>query len=57
MTIEEADFKLIPCSESSSRYDLELLYIVNKGKNNDKSISGCHGSEDAGRHNECRQGT
>ena len=37
MTIEEADFKLIPCSESSSHYDLELLYIVNKGKNNERT--------------------
>ena len=37
MTIEVADFKLIPCSESSSRYDLELLYIVNKGKNNERT--------------------
>ena len=37
MTIEEADFELIPCSESSSRYDLELLYIVNKGKNNERT--------------------
>ena len=37
MTIEEADFKLIPCSESSSLYDLELLYIVNKGKNNERT--------------------
>ena len=30
---------------------------INKRKNNDKSISGCHGSKDSGRHNECRQGT
>ena len=37
MTIEEADFKLIPCSESSSRYDLEVLYIVNKGKSNERT--------------------
>jgi len=37
MTIEEADFRLTPCSEASSQFDLELLYVVNKGKNNERT--------------------
>ena len=37
MVIEEHDFKLIPCNESSSLFDLELLYIVNKGKSNERT--------------------
>lgn len=37
MTIEEADFKLTPCSEASSHFDLELLYVVNKGKDNERT--------------------
>lgn len=37
MTIEEADFRLTPCSEASSQFDLELLYVVNKGKDNERT--------------------
>lgn len=37
MTIEEADFRLTPCTEASSHFDLELLYVVNKGKNNERA--------------------
>lgn len=37
MIIEESDFKLIPVSESSSLFDLELLYTVNKGKSNERT--------------------
>lgn len=37
MTIEEADFRLTPCTEASSHFDLELLYVVNKGKNNERT--------------------
>lgn len=37
MTIEESDFRLTPCSEASSRFDLELLYVVNKGKSNERT--------------------
>ena len=37
MTIEESDFKLTPCSETSYLFDLELLYTVNKGKNNERT--------------------
>lgn len=37
MTIEEADFRLTPCSETSSQFDLELLYVVNKGKDNERT--------------------
>lgn len=33
MVIEEKDFRLIPLSESSLRFDLELLYTINpKGR-------------------------
>lgn len=33
MVIEEKDFRLIPISESSPKFDLELLYTINpKGK-------------------------
>ena len=33
MVIEEKDFRLIPLSEASLRFDLELLYTINpKGK-------------------------
>nr|DAT77799.1 MAG TPA: hypothetical protein [Caudoviricetes sp.] len=33
MVIEEKDFRLIPTSDSSTRFDLELLYTVRpKGK-------------------------
>lgn len=37
MTIEEADFRLTPCSEASPHFDLELLYVVNKGKDNERT--------------------
>lgn len=37
MTIKESDFKLTPCNEASTRFDLELLYVVNKGKNNERT--------------------
>ena len=34
--IEEKDFRLIPVSETSELFDLEVLYIVNKGKENER---------------------
>lgn len=37
MIIEETDFKLTPCNESSFLFDLELPYIVNKGKSNERT--------------------
>lgn len=37
MIIEEADFRLIPASETGNKFDLEFLYIVNKGKENERS--------------------
>lgn len=37
MTIEESDFRLTPCNDASSFFDLELLYIVNKGKDNERT--------------------
>lgn len=37
MVIEEHDFRLTPCNESSSVFDLELLYTVNKGKDNERT--------------------
>lgn len=37
MTIEESDFRLTPCSEASSFFDLELPYVVNKGKDNQRT--------------------
>jgi hypothetical protein len=36
MIIEEKDFRLIPINECSDKFNLELLYIVNKGKSNEK---------------------
>ena len=36
MLIEEKDFKLIPVSETSELFDLEVLYTVNKGKENER---------------------
>ena len=36
MIIQEDDFKLTSVSDSSPLFDLELLKIVNKGKNNEK---------------------
>lgn len=37
MTIEEKDFRLIPCNEAACQFDLELLYVVNKGKSNERT--------------------
>lgn len=37
MVIEEEDFRLIPCNESSMLFDIELLYTVNKGKSNERT--------------------
>lgn len=37
MVVEESDFRLIPCNENSSLFDLELIYVVNKGKSNERS--------------------
>lgn len=37
MVIEEKDFRLFPIKECGSRFDLELLYIINKGKENERS--------------------
>lgn len=37
MLIEEHDFRLTPVTESSSKYDIELLYTVNKGKANERT--------------------
>ena len=36
MIIEEKDFRLIPVSETSELFDLEVLYTVNKGKDNER---------------------
>lgn len=36
MTIEEQDFRLIPCGGVSPNFDLEILYVVNKGKENER---------------------
>lgn len=37
MIIEEVDFKLEPCNESMTFFDLELPYVVNKGKTNERT--------------------
>lgn len=37
MVIEENDFKIIPIDDSSKLFDLELLYTVNKGKQNERT--------------------
>ena len=37
MEIIEDDFKLIPISENDPSFDLELLYVVNKGKSNERT--------------------
>ena len=37
MIIEEQDFRLTPCNETSTSFDLELLYVVNKGKDNERT--------------------
>lgn len=36
MIISEEDFVLTPVSDDSDLYDLDLLYIVNKGKSNER---------------------
>lgn len=36
MEIVEKDFKLTPISEDHPSFDLELLYVVNKGKSNER---------------------
>lgn len=36
MEIVESDFKLKPVSDISPHFDLELLYIINKGKTNER---------------------
>lgn len=36
MVIEEKDFRLVPVSETSELFDLEILYTVNKGKENER---------------------
>lgn len=37
MIIEEPDFRLTPVSDSSELFDLEFLYTVNKGKENERT--------------------
>ena len=37
MIIEESDFRLIPVKESGLLFDLELLKVVNKGKENERT--------------------
>lgn len=36
MILEESDFRLEQVSDTSDRFDLELLHTVNKGKANEK---------------------
>lgn len=36
MIIEEKDFRLTPIKDSGDRFDLELLRIVNKGKETER---------------------
>ena len=36
MIIEESDFRWIPVDESVCSFDLELLYIINKGKKTER---------------------
>lgn len=36
MIIEESDFRLIPVKDSGDRFDLELLKVVNKGKETER---------------------
>jgi hypothetical protein len=36
MVIEEKDFRLIPLRDGIKKFDLELLYTVNKGKENER---------------------
>ena len=37
MIIEGKDFRLTPIDESSKLFDLDLLYVVNKGKSNERT--------------------
>ena len=37
MIIEESDFRLIPVRESGLLFDLELLKVMNKGKENERA--------------------
>jgi hypothetical protein len=37
MVIEESDFKITSIDDSSKLFDLELLYVVNKGKQNERT--------------------
>ena len=37
MIIEESDFRLIPVKESGWLFDLELLKVINKGKENERT--------------------
>ena len=37
MVIEESDFRLIPVKESGLLFDLELLKVINKGKENERT--------------------
>lgn len=36
MIIEESDFRLIPINDCGNLFDLELLKIINKGKDNER---------------------
>lgn len=37
MIIEEKDFRLTPVKECGNLFDLEILKIINKGKDNERS--------------------
>lgn len=37
MIIEESDFRLIPIKEAGLLFDLELLKVINKGKENERT--------------------
>ena len=37
MIIEESDFRLIPVKESGLLFDLELLKVIHKGKENERT--------------------
>lgn len=37
MIIEESDFRLIPVKEAGLLFDLELLKVINKGKENERT--------------------
>lgn len=36
MIIEESDFRLIPVRDSGNKFDLELLRVINKGKETER---------------------